>query len=548
MPQTRWTALTTCFCILLPLVVLSLFLWASPFSRVGDLWLHLKMGEAHVHNFFETGQLLTSDIFTYSEFGKPNELHSWLGQITLWAIHLIGGIGLLIVLKALLLLAAFGMAFRYYRDRSGHLPLFAVLLSLWILLQRETYELRPALFGEFFFFLFAFGFLRIVRPLKKRALVLAALCLIVWVNFHASALIILPVVFFFSFSLYLKGGRKKVVLLYPVGALLALLAHPLGWQVFATPIKIAQKANLLEVGEWAGLKLSFSAPSFILIGLGIGVLFQFFRFVKQDSADRLYQLLCLALFTGLPFVSVRHLIFIPFALIMLGRDLGGGLEKFDKALGIRPWIRNMGQVSAVVCILVGARAWQSLQTIPSPVKAVQFLKEAGLSGNVFNYHPWGGYILFNLYPQFRTVSDVRIALHHSFFDRLRNSSIRTGVVDFDKVMANYPETDLILHKSSIPLQRILGEEWVTLYENSLATILLRRSSSNRVNFGKVEGYYRRRGVPFGRSEGFVFRQALKERPQWVRKNSEALVLGKWPQEESIRQWLSMEARFYMSRR
>ncbi len=76
---------------LLPFVFLIVVTFGTPL-RLLDFWWHLKMGEVIVTSF----DLPETDIFSFTSGEKPFLLQSWLAEVALYLLYLVGGLRLIV--------------------------------------------------------------------------------------------------------------------------------------------------------------------------------------------------------------------------------------------------------------------------------------------------------------------------------------------------------------------------------------------------------------------------------------------------------------------
>jgi len=113
-----------------------------------------------------------------------------------------------------------------------------------------------------------------------------------------------------------------------------------------------------------------------------------------------------------------------------------------------------------------------------PQKAIAFLRTGDYSPRVFVYYDWGGYAIWNLYPEYRVFVDGRADLYGD--DLLRQSistvmDVRTGWRD---ALDNW-RVDAVLVPPSCALAQalLLDPAWHTAFSDPNAVILLRTRSS-----------------------------------------------------------------------
>ena len=108
-----------------------------------------------------------------------------------------------------------------------------------------------------------------------------------------------------------------------------------------------------------------------------------------------------------------------------------------------------------------------------PQKAVAFLRASHEPGRIFVYYDWGGYAIWNLYPEYRVFLDGRADLYGDDFLRQFKTAVqlRNGwrdVLDGWKV-----ETVLLPPSCALTQALLLDPHWRTAYSDSKAIILIR---------------------------------------------------------------------------
>src|SRR6266498_1824752 len=88
----------------------------------GDLYWHLAAGR----EIWRTHALLTTDPFSVSAAGRPWPDVHWLFQLALYAVHSLGGLGALVLVKCLLV-AAGALVLQSAVERRAR-PLFVLAL------------------------------------------------------------------------------------------------------------------------------------------------------------------------------------------------------------------------------------------------------------------------------------------------------------------------------------------------------------------------------------------------------------------------------------
>src|SRR5437762_179532 len=149
------------------------FFAARPLSD-GDFWWHLKTGEY----ILNTHSIPRTDLFSFTNYGKPWVTHEWLSEAIFYVIYARLGFNALIVIFAVLTALAFWIAFK----RAGSHPLIggsAALLGVWTVL--PTIGVRPRVFTLLLSSVYLALLDRYVRTHERRYLWWLVPLMAVWV-------------------------------------------------------------------------------------------------------------------------------------------------------------------------------------------------------------------------------------------------------------------------------------------------------------------------------------------------------------------------------
>jgi hypothetical protein len=104
-----------------------------------DFWWHLAMGRQIVAQ----GSVPALDSYSYTQAGQPFYDQSWLAQVLMYGLHRLGGVELLVLAQALVILLAYGLLLRLCLLRSGRLRLSVGLLLLSLPVMFDNWNIRP---------------------------------------------------------------------------------------------------------------------------------------------------------------------------------------------------------------------------------------------------------------------------------------------------------------------------------------------------------------------------------------------------------------------
>lgn len=405
-----------------------------------DLWAHLKCGEY----LFQHGAILKTYYFNCSWPDFPYVNHSWLFQAIIYAVDRISGEPGLIVLQVLLILVAFCILFRTIRSYTKSVPIIALVLSLGILASAHRFSLRPQHFTFIFLAFFLFSLHQYQRKVTKYAWFLP-LVMLFWVNMHAESLwgVLIPGVYLVSEYLKSRSAQKvdrsdlKKLLLIYVLIFIAALVNPFTYKTVFWPLFVMKEqfAGVEEILPPTSVRYLFFWIYFTLFLVSSAV-----NFRKIDPTWVLVSLV-FAVVAWTANRGIPHFVFVSAPLI--AGNLQAISERADSRIGDRHYLKQ-GTKIVLLTVLVTFMGFvvtsplyfQKFDSVPYPERALDFLKAEGISGNVFNEHAWGGYIIWRSYPALKPYIDGRF-FHQRFYD------------EFDPTLSGQPGWEAVLSKYNI---------------------------------------------------------------------------------------------------
>lgn len=436
---------------LIGLSLLTSLCFFGPLSRDGDFYYHLAFG----NQWLDTGRLPRTDTFSYTATGVPNELHSWLGSVTLaWVDRVAGEAGVrgLHFLIAIVVLGCFlfGLSRRHQMVKGLLAALF------FFFLHRELADLRPLLFGELFF---TVGILLLIPFLDRSGWSLwrkwlAIFCwAVAWNQFHGTALMVLPI------CLLIFWGRERWALFS--AALLGVCIGPAGPLGILGSFNLMWIAKTFEVIEWLPPIILSRAPGGVDITLAASTLAAALALVAFAVRSKRrhwgHAILCL-LFLGLFLSSRRHLTFL--------------IAPAAWAIAAVPLSRRLSFVfcAAAALLTLSLKPWEGMPVTAMPTRALDYIESQKISGNVFPLQSWGGYVSYRTAGRMKTALDCRISVHEKMARYYVDAVGKNGLVDLTRVLSHFPETDLVLFPASVPIEDLFRERGSVIWRNEVATL------------------------------------------------------------------------------
>lgn len=367
-----------------------------------DLWWHLKTGQL----IWNTHSIPRADPFSFTAYGHPWIAQEWLSEVTIYGFYQAGGYsGLMLwlwLLPSLVVIGSYILCCFY----SGNVKVaFLGGLLTW-LFSTVGLAIRPHVIG-YLFLVCELLILHFARSGKARWLLALPPLFALWINCHSSfflGLVVLGVVLFCSFFEFRLGllvcqrwdKRNRRLLAIASGlSIAALFLNPIGPKLLVYPLDVMlnQPLNLQSVSEWQ--QLPFDDVRWLaLLGLaGLTLLVPLLRGINL----RFEELILLALAFNL---AVQHeRMFAIFGIVVapiLCRLLATAWEGYEPEHD-RPWPNALlVGLSAVVAFVAFPNSRNLDQQVEdgNPVKALDFIRHARLSGPMLNEYIYGGYLIW----------------------------------------------------------------------------------------------------------------------------------------------------------
>jgi hypothetical protein len=465
----------------------------------GDLGRHLTIGE----HILATRSIPTRDLFSYTMAGKALTPHEWLAQLLFALAYRLGGLDGVIIICGLLIATTFSILFRQCSQRCG-MPLVGLFFAILASATASLHWLaRPHLFTLFFVVLWI-GELEGIRQGIHHRWWTLPLLMLVWVNVHGAF-----IAGFAIWGIYLVGllaerwklkGRTdegwredqnlNLVVITGILSLLASFINPVGWRLWETTLAFLNNRYL--VGHTAEyLPPNFHAastwPFLLMILLSIVIL------GLNSMRHSLVVILLLVFWSGMGLISARNIplyavVVAPILAVDLAnllrssRHMEGVLRLDDRIAAVE--IRLQGSVwpllvlSLIVMINfseIGKNLSVSRNNFSPqvfPVNAVDWMETEHITGQGFNYFPWGGYLLYRAWPEQRVFIDGQTDFYGEDLTRQYETVLTLGD-GWRQVLEEY-DVGWVLLPADAHLVNVLKLEagWVVGYQDPTAVVLV----------------------------------------------------------------------------
>jgi hypothetical protein len=416
--------------------------------------------------------------------------HEWLSEVVFYELWKRGGPSALIVFSAIVSTAGFMLLYLRCPQSAGTRHWAAAATALGALACAPSWGTRPQMFT----FILASLLLWLVERGEHRPKLLFWIppLFLLWLNLHAGFALAPALLIAYAIGLIMETAlgntpwrEARPILLRLLLLLLACFAlvplNPNGAQLYRYPFDTLRSAEMRSlIGEWHSpdFHQGLYRP-FLLVCL---LLLTALASSRSRPRGRMIIPLLLTAFAALD--AVRHIpIFVLLAIPVIAAALpvaaAPSLLSPPRLSSSR--FRPLFNGAVVVLLAVFALVkWVSVahnqdarEAEQFPQKAVAFLRASDSPRRIFVYYDWGGYAIWNLFPDYRVFIDGRADLYGADVLRQFKTAIqlRTGWRD---VLDNWQVEAVLLPPSCALAQAlILDPDWRTVFSDSKAVILSR---------------------------------------------------------------------------
>lgn len=461
-----------------PIVLLSMVFVLAVRQSVSidpDLWWHLKAGE----QIIDTRSIPHTDDYSFTKQGSEWVAHEWLSEVIMATIYRLTGLVGLVTIFSLVIVIALWLT---YRRCEGRPYAAAVAILLAAAASSPLFGVRPQMLT----LLLASIYILLLE--QTRRLWWLVPLMLLWVNLHAGFALGLALIGLYIVRAVLDGEwnhiRPLLIVLIVCTAVVPL--NPNGFRMFSYPYETLTSQSMAAfIQEWA-------SPDFhqsMYLPLALLLLSTFAVMALSPTRARLGEIF-LVLITALGALrSVRHIpIFSLFAAPVLAKHLWAvakdrGWDKLLTGAEARPTgiklLINVVLLLAPLALGV-SRVWhfathqRNYTTLRNPVAAVEFLKSQHLPGPIYNRYGWGGYLIYQLYPEYRVYIDGRADVYGDAFFA---EAMRTydGAGDWASSLDRHGIRTVLISPDA-PLASLLRNDhakWRVVYEDTDAIIFTR---------------------------------------------------------------------------
>ncbi len=471
-----------------------------------DVWWHLRTGEWIV----ATGHLPQTDPFSQHglQTGEPWVAYSWLFEVLLYGAYRFLGFAGVFLFRAVLTAGIVLALHRLVAKRSSGFVVIAAVTGVGVLALLPLVAERPWLFTILFGTLTLDVLLDLREGRAGRRAWLLPLLFVLWANIHIQ----------FVYGLFILGlgcvapvcdrllgrptsgrgadtlGSRPWWTLVAITALCtaATLVTPYHIHVYQVVLQYAtQKVALREIAECQALAFR-DAWDWSALAVGAAAAFSLGRRVRLSAFD----VLLLASAAWFAFRGRRDVWFLVLAALAV---VATARRAVDVERVFWPTRRAWGGVAFLALPVLVAYGWfamsgnhvQATMETEYPVKAVEYVREHGCRGPLFNPFNWGGYLMWNL-RELPVSMDGRANLYG---DALLARSVSTwrGQPGWD-ADPELAAAATVLAPADAPLTALLREEkrFRVAYEDKVAVVFV---AAHPGGFSGIQPFFRREAGP-----------------------------------------------------
>ncbi|MBI2593781.1 hypothetical protein HYW44_04025 [Candidatus Daviesbacteria bacterium] len=488
------------FLSLLPYIFVFIASLYQPWDT--DLGWHLKYGE----HFFKYGEILRTNIYSTEMPGFHWANTGWLSDIITYQIFNLGGfLGLTIAASVVITLTFWFFSKAYGLNLFEKVIIFPLLAILESPINEISFRgqlVSILLLGVLMYLLIKTG--------KKRQIILVPLLFVFWINLHGQFILGLAILFLFaglrilenllSFDgkINLSGINKaflsnKFYIYLAILSVLATLINPFGVNIYKTAFSHFSNKDLQYIVEYLPFE-DLSQPWWNQMIFGI---FAFLGLVYLFFSDEFKK--------NLPSIGIVTILYTlswwvrryAWSMYYLGIPLLKPLANFikpdsEKTAKIAAGILFIAYIGSAVYIklplsqftLMNWDIYCAAYNNCSP-KAVEFVRDSGLTDNLLSLYGWGGYMIWN-YPEVKPSIDGRMHLW-------KDDKGYSAFSDYYALEQNWSDVDKSKYNAVLMwkdkpiytrLEELVSEgRWKKEYEDDLAGVFTRiNNNSNTFDF------------------------------------------------------------------
>ena len=453
--------------LLATLLFLAIAVAAALMPAQNDTFWQMRAGR----DIWQSGHVLLRDTFSHTVYGARWPNHEWLSQAALYALYAAGGLPLVTLAFAAVVVLAWWIV---WSETPAPPRVKFLLMASVVVAACRVWSPRPQIFSLLLVTL-------TMWLLRTRRYVWLPLVFLLWANLHGAVVMgawMLAAALLASIVESPQSSRRLLAAC-AVSALATCLT-PLGYRFWIEVVESLRRIRALRIDEWAPPRPG--DPALIAFWLTLGLL----AFLvgsrgralwrDPDARERGHLTLCaLALaLAPLAVTAVRNVApFLMVAVPAVGALLPPLPELSRRRETVRPGlnaaITAMAVTVAIATVTAAyARRIDRLGWTPLPSASIAKLNEC--RGNVYNRYDEGGYLIW-FAPERKVFLDGRQDPYPPSLIAEQVRAEATGEVD--ALLRRYDVGCAFTPSTSLVAARLVSEGWTPLYRDGRWTVLAR---------------------------------------------------------------------------
>jgi hypothetical protein len=452
--------------------------------RGSDLWWHLATGRWIV----EHRSLPMIDPWSFTRNGQPWLQHEWLSDLLFQTWVALFGLNSLVYWKWLILILTFTLLFHVLRRITGDPASSYASVLLAIATAAPFLDIRPYLYSSLGYVLIMHLVLRRGKPPLYLPLIF-----LVWANLHGGfffglmALLLL----FLPSAIYGQPEHRRRVGLIWVACVLVCLLNPNGIEAFAYPLKYAFDSNSpfkQAIDEWMspfspGPTQAPLYPLCIAVFLAASVFLLLIPAQRKQKIN--WSLIALGFLTLTMSLTSRRFI----VLFAIAQSLVTG-KAFAVLIAAR--IQRLPSLIAPALVMLLGIVWLRPYPVRAyafhyltaedefPIETCNFIEINHLSGNVFAYYNWGGYLHLRTNGRMKVYIDGRADTVYDAETLVKYAHVQGFRPGWENIIEG-SGADYILwprNRAGKPLAQLIASgRWRILYDDFVSVLLVHSQES-----------------------------------------------------------------------
>ncbi len=461
-----------------------------------DVWWHLRTGQW----IWENKHIPYTDPFSFTMLDQPWIAHSWLSEVWMYLLYHYIGAFTIPLGRSLLQVATMALLFKMMWERWPRLWGNLLLLAMVFLASTKFWLYRPNSVSLSLLIVVLYVWYR-YKWHRRDALWLLPLLMALWVNLHAGyiqGLLLLGVLFvgeipagrLWPDPVPLERTRWLRFGLFALLSVPAVLVNPYGPRLLIYPFTyyIGGTSTLTDyIGEW--VSPNFKEPSNLLFAVLLLGFIAALAWRRTGAGPA--ETLAVFVFSGMALSSIRV---IGFAAPLLAWSAAGVL---GQGAALRPgparrgawprparakawaWCGGLALLVALLLAAIGFEyvAWGRQSGFVEegiyPRQATAALARLPSSTRILNTYNWGGYLIWQLYPDHLVFIDGRSDLYaasilEDYLQMHKAGSAWAEVLDRYRV-------DVVICQRNEPMAALLSasSSWQLLHLDEMAALFQR---------------------------------------------------------------------------